>query len=60
VPQPPGAIGEIAIRGANVTMGYENNPKANAEASPMAGSGREIRDWLTARAISPSPAVSRK
>jgi oxalate---CoA ligase len=32
VPQPPGAIGEIAIRGANVTMGYENNPKANAEA----------------------------
>jgi acyl-CoA synthetase (AMP-forming)/AMP-acid ligase II len=32
VPQRPGDIGEIAIRGANVTLGYENNPKANAEA----------------------------
>lgn len=29
---PPGAVGEIVIRGANVTAGYENNPKANAEA----------------------------
>jgi acyl-CoA synthetase (AMP-forming)/AMP-acid ligase II len=28
----PGAIGEIVIRGENVTPGYENNPKANAEA----------------------------
>lgn len=28
----PGAIGEIVIRGANVTRGYENNDKANAEA----------------------------
>ena len=26
-----GEIGEIVIRGANVTSGYENNPKANAE-----------------------------
>ena len=26
-----GAIGEICIRGANVTPGYDNNPKANAE-----------------------------
>ena len=26
-----GGIGEIVIRGANVTAGYENNPKANAE-----------------------------
>jgi acyl-CoA synthetase (AMP-forming)/AMP-acid ligase II len=26
------AIGEIVIRGENVTAGYENNPKANAEA----------------------------
>ena len=24
-------VGEIVIRGANVTTGYENNPKANAE-----------------------------
>jgi acyl-CoA synthetase (AMP-forming)/AMP-acid ligase II len=29
---PPDAIGEIVIRGENVTAGYENNPKANAEA----------------------------
>jgi acyl-CoA synthetase (AMP-forming)/AMP-acid ligase II len=29
---PPGSTGEIAIRGENVTAGYENNPKANAEA----------------------------
>ncbi|HVZ32608.1 MAG TPA: acyl--CoA ligase, partial [Polyangiaceae bacterium] len=28
---PPGATGEIVIRGVNVTLGYENNPKANAE-----------------------------
>jgi acyl-CoA synthetase (AMP-forming)/AMP-acid ligase II len=29
---PRGATGEIVIRGPNVTTGYENNPKANAEA----------------------------
>jgi oxalate---CoA ligase len=29
---PPGAIGEVAIRGPNVTAGYENNPAANASA----------------------------
>jgi oxalate---CoA ligase len=29
---PPETVGEIAIRGTNVTAGYENNPKANAEA----------------------------
>jgi acyl-CoA synthetase (AMP-forming)/AMP-acid ligase II len=28
---PPGAIGEIVIRGPNVTAGYKNNDKANAE-----------------------------
>jgi acyl-CoA synthetase (AMP-forming)/AMP-acid ligase II len=28
---PRGETGEIVIRGANVTTGYENNPKANAE-----------------------------
>lgn len=27
-----GEIGEVVIRGANVTQGYENNPKANASA----------------------------
>jgi acyl-CoA synthetase (AMP-forming)/AMP-acid ligase II len=29
---PRGETGEIVIRGANVTAGYESNPKANAEA----------------------------
>jgi oxalate---CoA ligase len=29
---PTGATGEIVIRGANVTSGYENNPSANAQA----------------------------
>ncbi|GMV48217.1 MAG: acyl-CoA synthetase [Pseudomonadota bacterium] len=29
---PPGSVGEIVIRGPNVTAGYENNAKANAEA----------------------------
>ena len=28
---PRGGTGEIVIRGANVTAGYENNPQANAE-----------------------------
>ena len=28
----PGTIGEVCIRGANVTAGYRNNPAANAEA----------------------------
>ena len=29
---PRGSVGEIVIRGGNVTAGYESNPKANAEA----------------------------
>ena len=29
---PAGSIGEVVIRGRNVTAGYENNPKANATA----------------------------
>lgn len=29
---PPGKIGEVSIRGPNVTKGYYENPKANAEA----------------------------
>ena len=28
----PGALGEIVIRGRNVTQGYESNPDANAKA----------------------------
>jgi acyl-CoA synthetase (AMP-forming)/AMP-acid ligase II/acetyltransferase-like isoleucine patch superfamily enzyme/acyl carrier protein len=29
---PPGEIGEVVIRGSNVTSGYENNPNANQAA----------------------------
>jgi acyl-CoA synthetase (AMP-forming)/AMP-acid ligase II len=29
---PSGIVGEVVIRGENVTLGYENNAKANAEA----------------------------
>jgi oxalate---CoA ligase len=29
---PPGALGEVVIRGRDVTRGYENNPEANAKA----------------------------
>ncbi|MDE2006855.1 MAG: AMP-binding protein [Rhodospirillales bacterium] len=29
---PPGGLGEVVIRGRNVTAGYENNPKANETA----------------------------
>jgi acyl-CoA synthetase (AMP-forming)/AMP-acid ligase II len=29
---PPGGLGEVVIRGRNVTAGYENNPAANAGA----------------------------
>ncbi|CAI4037453.1 hypothetical protein SMKI_02G3290 [Saccharomyces mikatae IFO 1815] len=28
---PPGKVGEVSIRGENVTLGYANNPKANKE-----------------------------
>ena len=28
---PPGGLGEVVIRGRNVTAGYENNPDANAD-----------------------------
>ncbi len=30
--QPPGELGEVVIRGRDVTDGYENNPDANAKA----------------------------
>ena len=40
---PRGQVGEIVIRGANVTAGYENNPKANAEAFTSADHGGWFR-----------------
>ena len=30
-PVPTGTVGEVAVRGDNVTPGYLNNPAANAE-----------------------------
>ena len=36
---PQGRTGEIVIRGDNVTIGYENNPKANAIGSHRACRG---------------------
>ena len=58
---PPARSGEIVIRGPNVTAGYENNPKANAEAFtqrlvPHRRPGRAGRRRLPA----PSPAASRR
>ncbi|GBF97305.1 hypothetical protein Rsub_09996 [Raphidocelis subcapitata] len=34
---PQGEVGEVCIKGANVTKGYINNPKANAEAFTAEG-----------------------
>ena len=36
-PLPPGGRGEVSIRGASVTAGYEANPEANADAFTEAG-----------------------
>jgi len=37
----PGVLGEIVIRGENVTSGYEANEKANAENFILSGPGKE-------------------
>ncbi len=39
----PGVIGEVVIRGENVTPGYENNPKPMRKLLRTDGSAREIR-----------------
>ena len=42
--QAPGSEGEVVIRGPNVTLGYENNPEANAAAfAQTAGSAPATR-----------------
>ena len=54
---PPGSMGEVVIRGANVTAGYEANPDANAAAFVngwfrTGDQGRIDEDgylWLTGR-----------
>ncbi|MBI3047431.1 MAG: AMP-binding protein [Acidobacteria bacterium] len=54
---PPGSMGEVVIRGANVTAGYEANPEANAAAFVngwvrTGDQGRFDEDgylWLTGR-----------
>jgi acyl-CoA synthetase (AMP-forming)/AMP-acid ligase II len=54
---PPGSMGEVVIRGANVTTGYEANPEANAAAFAhgwfrTGDQGRFDEDgylWLTGR-----------
>ncbi|GHD43514.1 AMP-dependent synthetase [Thalassobaculum fulvum] len=45
--QPAGAEGEIVIRGPNVTAGYENNEKANAEGFAPDPDGRGGRWFRT-------------
>ena len=53
----PATIGEIVIRGPNVTGGYENNPEANARRpSRTAGSTPATRARWTPTAMSASPA----
>jgi acyl-CoA synthetase (AMP-forming)/AMP-acid ligase II len=44
---PAGQVGEVVIRGDNVTTGYENNPGANAEALSTAGSAPATRACWT-------------
>ena len=53
----PDATGEVVIRGPNVTNGYENNPKANAEGFRTAGFAPATRGCWTPKATLPSPDV---
>jgi len=53
---PPNATGEIVICGPNVTIGYEKNPKANAEAFTAGWFRTGDQGVLDAEVICRSPA----
>ncbi len=57
----PDTVGEIVIRGPNVTAGYENNPAANDDRpSRTAGSTPATRGRSMPTAMSASPGGSRR
>jgi amino acid adenylation domain-containing protein len=45
---PPGLVGDIVIRGANVTGGYVNNPEANASSFTAGWFSTGDRGWMDA------------
>ncbi|MEZ5728278.1 MAG: AMP-binding protein [Burkholderiaceae bacterium] len=52
-----GLTGEVVIRGENVTAGYENNPKANAEGFTNGWFRTGDQGVMDAEGYRPSPGV---